>query len=130
MREREVQARIQITDAEIDALLAKQRGAAGGSAPSSTSRRSWSRCPRAPREPWSPSAGARRGGAGARAQAGEDFDAVAREVSEDANRRNGGEIGLRPADRLPDVFVEAVRDAEGRRGGARRCCAAAPASTC
>jgi peptidyl-prolyl cis-trans isomerase SurA len=34
---------------------------------------------------------------------------VAREVSEDGNRANGGEIGLRPASRLPDPFVAQVR---------------------
>src|SRR5690606_22038653 len=45
----------------------------------------------------------------ARLKAGEAFDAVAREVSEDGNRAQGGAIGLRPADRLPDVFVAHVR---------------------
>ena len=45
----------------------------------------------------------------ARVRGGEDFGAVAREVSEDANRARGGEIGLRPASRLPDAFVEQVR---------------------
>jgi peptidyl-prolyl cis-trans isomerase SurA len=45
----------------------------------------------------------------ARLQAGEDFSKVARDVSEDANREAGGELGLRPADRLPDLFVTAVR---------------------
>jgi peptidyl-prolyl cis-trans isomerase SurA len=34
---------------------------------------------------------------------------VARELSEDSNRTRGGEIGLRPAARLPDLFVEQVR---------------------
>jgi peptidyl-prolyl cis-trans isomerase SurA len=32
-----------------------------------------------------------------------------RELSEDGNRAKGGEIGLRPASRLPDLFVDAVR---------------------
>jgi peptidyl-prolyl cis-trans isomerase SurA len=45
----------------------------------------------------------------ARVRGGEDFGAVARQVSQDANRERGGEIGLKPADRLPDVFLEAVR---------------------
>ena len=40
---------------------------------------------------------------------GEDFATVAREVSEDGNRAKGGEIGMRPADRLPDLFVKAVQ---------------------
>ena len=45
----------------------------------------------------------------ARVRAGEDFSAVARQVSEDLNRERGGEIGMRPAARLPDLFVEAIR---------------------
>jgi peptidyl-prolyl cis-trans isomerase SurA len=46
----------------------------------------------------------------ARVRGGEDFAVVAREVSEDSNRARGGEIGLRPASRLPDPFVEQVRN--------------------
>jgi peptidyl-prolyl cis-trans isomerase SurA len=42
-------------------------------------------------------------------QKGEAFAAVAKEISEDGNRENGGEIGMRPASRLPDVFVEATK---------------------
>jgi peptidyl-prolyl cis-trans isomerase SurA len=45
----------------------------------------------------------------ARVRRGEPFEVVARELSEDGNRERGGEIGLRVASRLPDVFVEAVR---------------------
>ena len=41
-----------------------------------------------------------------RVRAGEDFATVARELSEDSNRAQGGEIGLRPVDRLPDLFVQ------------------------
>lgn len=44
----------------------------------------------------------------ARVRGGEDFATVAREVSQDSNREQGGEIGLRPATRLPDVFVNHV----------------------
>jgi peptidyl-prolyl cis-trans isomerase SurA len=40
---------------------------------------------------------------------GEDFATVARELSEDGNREKGGEIGLRAASRLPDLFVDATR---------------------
>jgi peptidyl-prolyl cis-trans isomerase SurA len=108
VREREVQGRIRVTDAEIDAYLDKKRAqlAAGGAiniaqvlvpvpegAPDSVvaERR------------------ARAEAALARIKAGEDFGKVAREVSEDSNKARGGEIGLRPADRLPDVFVQAVK---------------------
>jgi len=51
---------------------------------------------------------ARAEAAQARVRAGEDFAKVAREMSEDGNRAEGGVIGMKPADRLPDVFVAAV----------------------
>jgi peptidyl-prolyl cis-trans isomerase SurA len=45
-----------------------------------------------------------------RARAGEDFGKLARENSEAAGAaQNAGVIGMRPADRLPPLFVERVR---------------------
>lgn len=108
VREREVNQRIVISDAEIDALLEKRRAASGkavqlniaqilvtvpeGADPELLARRR-----------------ARAEAALARVNGGEDFAAVARELSEDGNKAQGGAIGLRMADRLPDVFVETVR---------------------
>lgn len=108
VREREVQARIRVTDADVDALLDQRRAAASavaeyniaqilvsvpdGASAADTERR---------RE--------RAEAARKRIQAGESFEAVAREISEDANRASGGVIGMRAAERLPDVFVETVR---------------------
>jgi peptidyl-prolyl cis-trans isomerase SurA len=106
VREREVNARIRVGDAEIDAFLEKQRA----------------RMPvelniaqilvTVPEGASEEVIGQRRAVAEqalARVRAGESFADVARDVSEDANRSKGGEIGLRPAQRLPDVFVEKVR---------------------
>ncbi len=45
-----------------------------------------------------------------RARQKEDFAALAREFSEAPERDNGGQFGLRPADRLPELFVTATRD--------------------
>ena len=45
-----------------------------------------------------------------RARAGEDFAALARELSSSPDRANGGQLGLRSADRLPPLFVDATRD--------------------
>ena len=45
----------------------------------------------------------------ARVKGGEPFERVARDISEDANKERGGEIGAKPVDRLPDLFVEAVK---------------------
>jgi peptidyl-prolyl cis-trans isomerase SurA len=108
VREREVQSRIRISDAEIDAFIDKRRAAAGasdeyniaqilvtvpdGATPAQQAERR-----------------ARAEEALARVRAGEAFEVVARAVSEDANKAQGGVIGLRPAERLPDVFMEVVR---------------------
>ncbi len=107
LREREVYRRIDIKEEDIDKFLADRRAAAqaqgqlnvaqilitvpdGADAATVESRR------------------ARAMTALTRVRGGEAFDAVARELSEDGNRERGGEIGLRPADRLPDLFVEGV----------------------
>lgn len=113
VREREVGQRTRVLDTDIDKFLA-ERNAVGsrdaelniaqilvtvpeGAAPDVLAQRQ-----------------ARANAALARVQGGEDFATVAREVSEDGNRAKGGEIGMRPAARLPDLFVEQVR---GLRAG-------------
>ncbi len=45
-----------------------------------------------------------------RVRAGEPFAGVAAEVSDAADRAAGGDLRLRPVDRLPSLFVDAVRD--------------------
>jgi peptidyl-prolyl cis-trans isomerase SurA len=106
VREREVASRIKVSDAEIDALLEQRRNSGAGlqfnigqilvTVPEGASvavvaeRRERALV------------------ALKRVRAGEDFATVARELSEDTNRAQGGEIGARPADRLPDLFVKTV----------------------
>lgn len=109
VREREVGQRTRVSDAEIDAYLAKEHNSRvkeleldiaqilvtvpdGADAQTLEQRK------------------ARAQAAFDRVRGGEDFAAVARAVSEDGNRADGGEIGLKPASRLPDPFVTAVRD--------------------
>ena len=109
VREREVQGRIRITDGDIDKYLGERQAALQGRAQLNIAQIL---------VPVPEGAGpvvvserkARAEAALARIVAGEDFAKVAREVSEDANRNRGGEIGLRAADKLPDVFVDAVKD--------------------
>jgi peptidyl-prolyl cis-trans isomerase SurA len=108
VREREVYQRIRVSDLEVDRLVDQQRAAAQADAElniaqilipvpegASVSERSALR--------------AKAEAALARVRAGEAFAAVARELSDDGNRERGGEIGLRPASRLPDLFVDAMR---------------------
>lgn len=108
LREREVQGRIKITDAEIDAVLDKQRAAAG-SATEYNIAQILVTVPENASEALVAERRTRAEAALNRVRSSAPFDVVAREISEDGNKAKGGEIGMRPADRLPDVFVEAVR---------------------
>ena len=107
VREREVVSRIKVSDAEIDDLIAKRRAAAGISAQVNIAQILVT----VPEGAADGVVAERRGRAEAalaRVRGGADFAAVAREISEDGNRAQGGEIGLRPLERLPDLFVRAV----------------------
>lgn len=108
VREQEVQSRIRVTDAEIDRLLDQQRAHAGTAVQYNIAQILVT-VPDGASDAVVAERRARLEAALARVKAGEPFEAVAREVSEDANKAQGGVIGLRPADRLPDVFVAAVR---------------------
>jgi len=108
VREREVGQRIKISAEEVDAFLDKRRAAAG-SAMQLNIAQVLVTVPENAGEAEVAQRRARAEAALTRIKGGEAFEAVAREVSEDGNRAQGGVIGLRPADRLPDVFVEVVR---------------------
>lgn len=110
VREREVAQRIRITDGEIDALIDKQRGgAAGGTEVQYNIAQVLIKLPEGANESTVAERRARAEAALVRIRGGEDFAAVAKQVSEDDNKERGGEIGLRAADRLPDIFLETVR---------------------
>jgi peptidyl-prolyl cis-trans isomerase SurA len=113
VREREVMERVRVSEAEIDALL-EERRAAAGLVPQLNIAQILITVPDGAGADEVAARQARAEAARARVKAGEPFETVAREVSEDGNRADGGVIGLRPADRLPDVFVNAVR---GLRNG-------------
>ena len=108
MREREVYRRIQISDEEVDKILDEERARINAAAETNLAQILVT----VPERADEATVAARRErvmAALARVRGGEAFDAVAREVSEDGNRARGGEIGLLPAARLPDVFIEATR---------------------
>jgi peptidyl-prolyl cis-trans isomerase SurA len=108
VREREVQQRIRITDSEVEDYLENLRATAAAM-PTLNIAQILITVP----EGATPAVeGQRRDvaqAALARLKAGEAFDKVAKEVSEDDNRARGGEIGDKPADRLPDLFVDSVK---------------------
>ena len=95
LREREVDNRLTVSEAEIDAFLAAQGASLSRS------------------EEWRVSqilldSEAKARAAAQRLQAGEDFAAVARELSLSPDATNGGDLGWRGAERLPTIFLKAV----------------------
>ena len=108
VREREVVSRIRITDAEVDELIEKRRSAAGTSAQINIAQILVT-VPEGAAESVVAERRSRAEAALKRVRGGEDFATVAREVSEDSNRSQGGEIGMRPVDRLPDLFARVVQ---------------------
>lgn len=108
LQEREVEARVTVTEADIDDFLREQNSGDLGKlelnlahvlilVPEGTS-------PARVNE-----LQARAQMVADRARAGGDFAALAREFSGAAERVNGGEFGWRTADRLPSLFVDATR---------------------
>ncbi len=108
LREREVYGRIKINDEDIDRYLAQQRDAANAD-PETQLAQILISVPEgaSPAELAAKRAIAQR--ALDRVNQGEAFGAVARELSEDSNKKNGGDLGLRPASRLPDIFVTTTK---------------------
>lgn len=107
-REREVNGRIRITDAEIDRYLEQQRQATAAE-PTVNIAQILVTLPEGASDAVVAERRARAEQALTRVSGGEAFEVVARELSEDSNRQRGGEIGLRPASRMPDLFVEAIK---------------------
>jgi len=108
VRESEVARRIRITDGEIDAFIDKERGAAATEVQYNIAQ-VLIKVPDGANDAVVAERKARADAAFARIRGGEAFDAVARALSEDDSKAAGGEMGMRPADRIPDLFLEAVR---------------------
>lgn len=112
LRDREIDARVRVTEAEIDQFLREQQTAS----PEDTE---WNLAHILVAVPENVSATqlealmARARGLRDRARAGEDFAALARQASDatgngPGSAGNGGAFGLRAGDRYPSLFLEAV----------------------
>ena len=109
VREREVNARIRISDADIDKVVESQRAEAAADVELNLAQILVS-VPEGASDAVQAERRARAEQALARVRGGEDFTKVAREISEDANKAAGGVIGRRSSKRLPDLFVDAVKN--------------------
>ncbi len=111
LREREIEPRIQVSDSEVEAYIREQTGASAGNielnlamilvaVPEQSEAAEIARLQ------------ARADAVARRARAGEDFAALALEFSDANNRgRDGGVLGLRSADRYPELFVQGTQRA-------------------
>lgn len=109
VREREVESKLRVTDRDIDEHLQNQpaQEAAAGPAELNLGHILVSVPePATPDEVASRLARALR--ASERAAAGEDFATLAREFSDGPERQQGGAMGLKPLERLPELFVEST----------------------
>jgi peptidyl-prolyl cis-trans isomerase SurA len=109
VREKEVNQRIRISNDDIDKLIEQRRAAAGTSAQLNIAQILVT-VPEGASADVVAERKARAEGALARVKGGEAFDVVNKEISEDGNKAQGGVIGMRPMDRLPDVFVDVARN--------------------
>jgi peptidyl-prolyl cis-trans isomerase SurA len=109
LREREVDARVVISEGEIDNYLAGAEGQ-GGSAPMVHLAHIIVRVP----EQTTPQQLAKINGRAEQAlqqlRGGEDFAKVAAVFSDAPDALSGGAMGARPADRLPSLYADAVKN--------------------
>lgn len=110
LREREVDPRVRVSDGEVDQYLREQQERS--SDPASLLVNMAQLLVAVPEGASEQQLAALEDKARAvlqRARAGEDFTSLVRELSDAADRSNGGQLGLRSANRYPPLFLEATR---------------------
>ncbi|WHZ09965.1 MAG: periplasmic chaperone and peptidyl-prolyl cis-trans isomerase of outer membrane proteins SurA [Burkholderiaceae bacterium] len=110
LREREVDPRVQVSDLDVDAFLREQEGSAQEQGVEINLAQVLIPVPEGASDAQVKALQARAQQVADRARAGADFAALVNEYSA-ASRGDGGQMGLRPADKYPTLFVEATRDA-------------------
>ena len=109
LRERDVESRVRVTDADVDnALAARQAANTDPMAQEINLAHLLVALPETPSAAQVVQAQAKAQTLLARIRAGEGFEALVKELS-DASRESGGQIGLRRADRYPLIFVDATK---------------------
>jgi peptidyl-prolyl cis-trans isomerase SurA len=117
LRDREVDSRIQITEAEVENFLAEQAGVQAGSLEYNIAQILLRVPDNAPTERIEQ---IRRQAEdlAAQARSGADFARLAASFSAAPEALNGGELGWRSAERLPTLFVDAIKNVKPGQIGA------------
>ncbi|WP_281718108.1 peptidylprolyl isomerase [Pandoraea apista] len=110
LRDREVDSQIQVSDSEINTFLAAQRGATA--TPSSTEYRLSEILVKLPdgATPDQVSAAEKKANEALdKAKAGGDFAALAKQYSDASDAADGGDMGFRIPERIPDLYLNQVQ---------------------
>lgn len=108
LAERNVPARIRVSDVEIAQALQERQTQNANTNPNIELGHILIAVPEAASGPQVAALQAKADAALARLKKGEGFATVAKDVSDSIERDNGGLMGLRPADRYPSLFVDAT----------------------
>jgi len=112
LREREIEGRVRVSDLEVEQFLNEQIRIQAAQVPSQLNLGVvLIEVPENSSEPVVKALAERAADVARRAQNGENFAELAKAFSQTADRgANGGEMGLRPMDRYPELFLEATRN--------------------
>ncbi|MDP2262321.1 MAG: peptidylprolyl isomerase [Hydrogenophaga sp.] len=109
VREREVESRVRVTEADIDAFIREKSSSNQIGNLELNLAHVLILVPEGASQERVQALQARAQDVADRARSGTEFAALARQFSEAPEGANGGEFGLRAADRLPTLFVEATQ---------------------
>lgn len=110
LAERSVPARIKISDQEIDAAVRAQQESSSAPSVELELAQIFIAVPESASETQVQSLQSKAKAILQRVKQGEDFAAVAQKSSDSADREKGGNLGLRPADKYPSLFVNATQN--------------------
>ena len=110
LTERNVPGRIKITDVEVDQAVRERQAANVGTNPDIDLGHILITVPEKANASEVAALQSKAQATLTRVKRGEDFGIVAKEVSESAERDKGGLMGLRPANRYPTLFVDAIQN--------------------
>lgn len=109
LRERDVDARVRVSDLEIDQYINERLADKDPASQEVNLAQVLVQVPDGASAEQVATLQAKADRAWSRARAGEDFALLVREMSDAPDRVNGGQLGLRPADRYPPLFIEATQ---------------------
>lgn len=110
LAERNVPARIRVSEAEIDTVMRERMNARGNVNPNIELAHILVAVPEQATAAQVNALQAKAQSILQRLQAGANFADVAKDVSNSSDKEQGGRMGLRPMDRYPSLFVEAIQN--------------------